>query len=130
MTIPDHPKNLSPWINVSLRNSPIGNTRLSLKPVTVGKPVTEALLIQVFLWHYSVSPPGKDMLQKQTVRAGSTRSGGPRLWTDRSGDAAEILCLRRLGVWGKSVAHMRECPRPLVEVGIELSGMEPVCVVT
>ena len=49
---------------------------------------------------------------------------------ERSGDAAEILCLRRLGVWGKSVAHMRECPRPLVEVGIELSGMEPVCVVT
>ena len=45
-------------------------------------------------------------------------------------NAAEILCLRRLGVWGKSVAHMRECPRPLVGVGIELSGMEPVCVVT
>ena len=48
----------------------------------------------------------------------------------QGGNAAEILCLRRLGVWGKSVAHMRECPRPLVEVGIELSGMEPVCVVT
>ena len=45
-------------------------------------------------------------------------------------NAAEILCLRRLGVRGKSVAPMRECPGPIVGVGTELSGMEPVCVVT
>ena len=41
----------------------------------------------------------------------------------------EILCLRSLGLRGKSVASMREYLGALDGVGTELTGMEPVCVV-
>ena len=48
---------------------------------------------------------------------------------ERSGDGGEILCLRSLGLRGKSVASMREYLGALDGVGTELTGMEPVCVV-